>query len=264
MSYRVRTFRVLEADTGEGGLGRAIDVFILGLIVANVVAVILETVAAVRETVGRGFQYFEWFSVVVFTIEYLLRLWSCTASPRFERPVAGRLRFALSPMALVDLAAILPTYVPMLIPVDLRVLRILRLMRLGRMLKLARYSESFSLLGGVLRAKRAELGVTGFAGGVLLLLASSLMYFVENAAQPEAFSSIPAALWWGVSTLTTVGYGDIYPVTSLGKVLGGVIGVLGVGLFALPAGILAGGFAEALQKPRAPVPTCPHCGKLID
>lgn len=264
MSLRDRTRQILEADAGAGGLGRVVDTLILALIAANVVAVVLETVAVVRHAIGPFFVAFEWLSVGAFTVEYTLRLWSCTASPRFERPLTGRLRFALTPMALVDLAAILPTYLPTLVPIDLRILRILRLMRLARVLKVARYSESLALLGNVLRAKRAELLTTAFAGTLLLLLASSLMYFVENEAQPEAFSSIPAALWWGVVTLTTVGYGDIYPVTAVGKVLSGAIGVLGVGLFALPAGVLAGGFAQALQQSQRAGRLCPHCGKRVE
>ncbi len=117
-----------------------------------------------------------------------------------------------------------------------------------RILKIGRYSKAMITIGRVLNSKKEELAITGFVLGILLILASSLMYYVENTAQPDVFTSIPAAMWWGIATLTTVGYGDIYPVTILGKVLGALIAVLGIGLFALPAGILAGGFGEELKS----------------
>jgi voltage-gated potassium channel len=161
-------------------------------------------------------------------------------------------------MALVDLASILPSLLPGGV-LDLRFVRAVRLLRLSRSMKIARYSQSMQTLGRVLRAKRHELAVTAFAGAILLISAASGMYFVEHEAQPNAFSSIPAALWWGVVTLTTVGYGDVYPVTLLGRCLASVIAILGIGLFALPAGILAGGFAEELHR-NDRVATCPNCG----
>ena len=148
-------------------------------------------------------------------------------------------------------------------PYDTRVLRALRLIRLMRVLKLGHYSESIAIVGRVFHNRRGELAVAVFAVLVLLILASSLMYYVENAAQPEAFPSIPAAMWWGVATLTTIGYGDVYPVTGLGRLLGSVIGILGIGLFGLPAGVLASGLAEELAKKRAAVTLCPHCGEPI-
>ncbi|MCZ7662877.1 MAG: potassium channel family protein [Thermoleophilia bacterium] len=148
---------------------------------------------------------------------------------------------------------------------DLRFLRALRLFRLLRVLKLARYSESLALLGRVFRAKKEELVVTLCAVLFLLFLASSFIYYVEHEAQPEAFSSIPAAMWWGVATLTTVGYGDVYPVTVAGKVLGAIVAMLGIGLFALPAGILASGFADEMRRKRTDeTAMCPHCGRQIE
>jgi voltage-gated potassium channel len=136
----------------------------------------------------------------------------------------------------------------MIIHFDLRFVRVLRLLRLSRLIKLGRYSDSLKTLGNVFKGKKEELLITAFALAILLILASSLMYFAENEVQPQAFSSIPAAMWWGIATLTTVGYGDIYPVTTLGKLMGSVIAVLGIGMFALPAGILSSGFAEKIKK----------------
>src|SRR5262249_49718089 len=157
--------------------------------------------------------------------------------------VIGRLRYVLSPMALVDLVAVLPSLIPGG-TLDLRFARSIRLFRLLRSLKLARYSRSLQTLGRVLQSRKEQLGVTRFAGMVLLVCAACSIYFAEHEAQPKSFPHIPAAMWWGVVTLTTVGYGDVYPVTALGKTIASVIAILGIGLFALPAGIVAGGFAE--------------------
>jgi len=136
-------------------------------------------------------------------------------------------------------------------------------MRIFRLFKLGRYSSAMKTMARVLRNKKEELGITIFIVLLLLIIASSLMYFVENPVQPEVFSSIPAAMWWGVETLTTVGYGDVIPQTALGKALGMVIAILGIGMFALPAGILGSGFFEEVQSKRRESEVCPHCGKEI-
>lgn len=250
---------ILEYRTPDSLICRLFNVSIISLIVLNVAAVILETVSDFSSSYSRAFRQFEVFSVAVFTIEYVVRLWSCTADKTYQNPVLGRLRYVFTPMVLVDLLAILPFYIPLLIPIDLRILRALRLLRLFRMFKLGRYSDSLKMISTVFREKKEELFITGFVVTILLVLSSSLMYFVEHDVQPDVFSSIPATMWWGVSTLTTVGYGDVYPVTSLGKLIGALIAFLGVGMFALPAGILASGFAEAIRARRNT--TCPHCGR---
>jgi voltage-gated potassium channel len=253
---------VLRADEDERGLERAVTLGLAALVLLNTIAVVLETVQSLRSRFELAFAAFEGLSLAVFSVEYLLRLWSCTTEPAYRRPFAGRLRWAVTPMALVDLTVVLPMWIPGW-DSDLRMLRILRLLRFLRALKMARYSRSLQTLGRVLAAKRAELAVTAFAGGVLLTLASTGIFLLEHEAQPEQFPHIPAALWWGVVTLTTVGYGDVYPVTPLGKLLASCIAVLGIGLFALPAGILAGGFNEELQRKQAVAGTCPHCGEPL-
>ena len=259
-----RTWELLEREIGESRLDYAVDLSITLLIVFNVLAVMLETVTWIDEPYHPFFVAFELFSVAVFTAEYLLRLWSCTADARYAEPVRGRLRYATRAMPLVDLLAVAPFYLEF-IAVDLRLVRALRLFRLFRIFKLARYADSMRTLGLVLRSRREELLVTLFVVVVLLVFASSAMYYVENEAQPEQFSSIPASMWWGVATLTTVGYGDVYPVTTAGRFLGAGIAILGVGLFALPTGILASAFSEELQKRRRKeAVVCPHCGKEVD
>lgn len=257
------TSRVLAASRDGGCINRLVNLVLIILIVSNVAAVMLETVDSIAVQWGRWFRLFEGISVAVFTAEYVLRIWSATADPRFAGPIAGRLRFALQPLAIIDLLAVLPFYLAA-VPLDLRTLRALRLLRLARTLKIGRYSESLQTLGRVFVAKREELLTTLLAGLVLLVVASTLMYYVERDRQPKVFSSIPAVMWWGVSTLTTVGYGDMYPETPLGKVIGSMVAVLGVGLFALPAGILGSGFVEMLQEKKRRKTKCPHCGTEIE
>lgn len=244
-------------------LTRVFNISLLILIFLNVVAATLETVESLLSNYNFFFRVFEAFSVIIFTIEYLLRLWVCTNDNRFHNPIRGRIRFFLTPLSVIDLMAIFPFYLPMIIPFDLRFMRALRLFRLFRLFKAVRYSKSLRRLGNVLQEKKEELLITVFATLILLVIVSSLMYFVENKVQPEKFSSIPAAMWWGVATLTTVGYGDVYPITPAGKILGAIIAIFGIGLFAVPAGILASGFAVEVKKSHSNGKICPHCGKDI-
>lgn len=255
-----RVYRLLEPGDADG---RCLDIFIICLIVLNVTAVVLETVEWIGTRFAHLFDAFEIFSVAVFTVEYILRVWSCTVDPRFSDPIWGRMRFMVTPFAVVDLLAFLPFYLPFVLP-DTRVLRAVRLFRLIRIMKLARYSESIDLFIDVLKLKKDELLLVLVSILILLLVSSTLMYEVEHDAQPDKFSSIPAAMWWGLVTLATVGYGDIYPITPAGKLIGSVVVMLGIGLFALPAGIIASGFSEVLQMSRGSREIiCPHCGKPI-
>lgn len=232
------------------------------LIVANLVVFVLETVPGLFDAYARELAVFEALSLAVFALEYLGRLWVCVDDERYRSPFFGRLRWVFSPLALLDLLVLVPAALPML-GLDLRLARTFRLFRLMRGLKLVRYSKSVRTLVAVLVSKRAELLVTLSFALTLLLFASSAMYFIERETQPEAFSSIPAAMWWAVTTLTTVGYGDVYPQTVLGRWVAAVIAVVGVGLFALPAGILAAGFTEHIQSARADAGRCPHCGERL-
>lgn len=243
--------------------GRGFSIFVMTLIVCNVVAVILETEEDLSAQYGQLFWYFELSSVFVFTIEYILRLWICTAEEKYKRPILGRIIYVFTPLALIDLLAILPFYLPMIFTIDLRSIRTIRLIRLFRIFKMGRYSLALKTLGNVFRLKKEELLITISAVMILLVLASGLMYFFESAEQPEAFSSITRSMWWGVATLTTVGYGDVYPITPTGKLLGAIIAILGIGMFALPAGILGSGFIEEIQKRSGNKVQCPHCGKKI-
>lgn len=224
------------------------DALILALIVANVLAAIVGTVGEVRAQYATPLRVFEVVSVGVFSAEYLLRLWAAGADPRY-RGLTGRLRYVFSPMAQVDLWAVLPFYLPFL-GVDLRVLRSLRLLRIFRLLKVTRYLPSLRRLQRVFVTKKEELVVSSVVLVLLLVIASSVMYHAEHRAQPDVFTDIPTTMWWAVATLTTVGYGDAYPITAAGKLLGAAIAILGISFFALPTSILADGFREELADRR--------------
>ena len=232
------------------------------LVLLNAAAVVLESVPQLHAQYAFWFSSIEVISVYIFTVEYVLRIWSAVESRRFRHPITGRLRFMVTPFALIDLLAILPFYLT-LGGIDLR---ILRLIRLFRVLKVTRYVKALKLIKQVVRRKRAELLVTVGMLAVMLVLVSSVMYTIESEAQPDKFGSIPDTMWWGVATLTTVGYGDVFPITPVGKVLSGLIAVLGLGLFALPTGILAAGFSEHLNEQHAqaePKHYCSNCGHKL-
>ena len=261
---KARLYAIMEDPNDTSAASRWFNGGMMALISANGAAIVLETVPELYSQYGAFFVRFELFSIAVFTVEYALRLWCVTADARYRRPILGRLRYTVTPMAIIDMIAIAPFFLSLFFPIQLSITRALRFVRLFRLLKLTRYATPLQTLGTVLRERRDQLVICLFIVLVMLLFASSAVYLVENGAQPEIFSSIPAAMWWGVATLTTVGYGDVYPVTTTGRILGGVIAVLGVGMFALPAGILASGFAEELERRRRPdVRICPHCGGEI-
>ncbi len=217
------------------------------LILANVLAVVLETVERFAHAHALFFEWLEWGSVAIFLVEYVARLYACTSSPdaRFHHPVWGRVRFALTPMAIVDLLAIAPLFLLLAFGVNLGSLRILRLLRV---LKLLRYSPATASLGRVMYNERKSLGGAVVIFSVVLLLSSTATYYAERAAQPVAFGSIPAAMWWAMAALTTVGYGDTMPSTPLGRVMGSVITLIGIGVIALPTGIVASAFLEESKR----------------
>jgi voltage-gated potassium channel len=261
VNWRRRTWEIIESARPGDTASHIFDIAILLLIFLNVIAVIIGSVQSVQERWGTFLDIFETISVIVFTLEYIARLWSCTVDSQYREPIRGRVRLAFRAMLIVDLLAILPFYLPFL-GIDLRSLRILRLFRVLRVFKVGRYYSSLNLIKHVLRDKREELVLTSALMALLLVVSSSLLYYCENPTQPEAFSSIPATMWWSVTTLTTVGYGDMYPVTLMGKLSASIVAILGIGMFALPTGIIGAGFVEAIQKKKGQQ-VCPHCGKEI-
>jgi voltage-gated potassium channel len=246
---RQRWFQLLEGGfTGSRG-SRWLATGIVTLIVLNTVGVILGSDPAHFSRYAVAFHAFEAFSILVFSVEYLLRAWVAPEHERYQDLPAwsARLRYLASPLALADLAAVLPAYLGLMLTVDLRYLRLLRLLRL---LKLTHYFKGLGIFINVVQSEARTL-VSGVATvAILVVVAASLMYGVEHAAQPEKFGTIGDALWWAVVTMTTVGYGDVTPITVMGRILAAIIMLLGVGIVALPAGILAAKFAEELRSRR--------------
>lgn len=268
---RRRIYEILTNPRPDDRLGRAVSIALLLLIAANVLASILETDAELANRAPALFEWFERVSVTIFSVEYLLRLWSCTADPRFAGALRGRARMALTPLALVDLVAIAPSYMELLLPgvLDLRFLRVLRLLRLFRLLRYSRIAEAFATMVRVLQSKRVDLVVSLAIVIVAMLLSAGAIYLAERDDPGTQFTSIPRATWWAVETITTIGYGDMIPMTPVGKMIGGIVAFIGICAVALPVGIVSSGFIEELNRKRrqeasTDARTCPHCGGALD
>jgi voltage-gated potassium channel len=278
-SLKLKVWELVEAiphDDEPKRVYDVVDIFLMTLIALNVLAVILETVESIGTEYATYFYWFEVFSVICFTIEYLARVWACTSQKTYSKPFWGRIKFLFTPMAIIDLLSIIPFYLTFL-NVDMRFVRSLRLFRLFRLFKLIRYSNSLTLFKNVISHKREELLISVLIMFVLIIITASFIYFAEHEAQPDKFTDIPTSMWWAIVTLTTVGYGDVFPITPLGKVFAGIIAVLGIGMFALPTGILGASFIEEIDKIKSDKKKhkkekhkekkykfCPHCGESIE
>lgn len=278
-SLRKHVFYALESARTGDRLSKVIDIFLISLISLSIIAVVLESIASVETRFAHGFFWLEVVTVSVFTVEYMLRVWSCIESNRYSdgmgSGIVARLRFIFSPYAVIDLVAILPFYLLMfgtIVNIDMRFLRAIRLLRI---LKLTRYSFGLDILVATCTENMRSLAAAFFILMTSMLLAASGMYFFERQSQPVEFGSIPDAMWWAFSTLTTVGYGDVIPITTAGKIFGSFITVIGVGMVALPTGILASGYAHQIKirsehdQPRTTTAPhhaggyCTHCGAPI-
>lgn len=262
MNKRVkkRVFDVIQ--NSEGTAGKAFDLFIIALIIISVVSIIADTFT-LPKSVKSIFYYTDLISIIIFTIEYVLRIWVSDLIRPEMKPAKARLRYAFSFMALIDLLSILPFYVPLMVHLDLRVLRMLRMIRLLRIFKVSRYTSALATIADVFKRKSSQLISSTFVVSILMVISSVLMYNVEHQAQPEVFKNAFSGLWWAVSTFTTVGYGDIYPVTTSGRVLSAIIALLGIGLVAVPTGIISAGFIETVDETKQnddEKKYCPYCG----
>ncbi len=248
-AWRSTVYELLEGHKDGGECSRLIRNLIIAMIVLNGAAVIMESNSGLHALYHEWFLAFEQFSVTIFTIEYLARVWVSSNKQKLAHLPAwrARLSYVISPMALVDLLAVAPFYLSLLIPIDLRFLRFFRLLRL---LKFSHYFDGLQVFTIVLRREASAIAGALLTMLTLIIISACLMFTVENAASPGHFENITEAIWWAVVTLTTVGYGDITPITFGGKLLGIVIMLLGVGTMALPAGILAARFTEELQSRR--------------
>jgi voltage-gated potassium channel len=261
MTFRRRIFVTLD-PTERGGLAEQIfEFFLVIIIILNILIITVDSVGSIDQKFGTYFHHFETFSLIFFTVEYIARIYSIVEKRKYTHPIKGRIKYALTPIAIIDLLSFLPLYLAFL-PLDLRVLRIFRLMSLFRMFKITRYLHALDIFKRVIMERKEQLVLSFLFILFVLVIISFAMFYAEHDAQPDKFSSIPAAMWWGITTLTTVGYGDIVPITELGKFLAGVFAISGVALLALPAGVLSAGFFELLYNDRQKKAIrCPHCGK---
>jgi voltage-gated potassium channel len=282
---------IFEDEEPRSALTRAFNLALAVLIVANVSCVVLESVASIRLHFGPAFDLFEEAATAFFAVEYVLRVWTSVDlhNQRYRDPLWGRLRYMRSFFALVDLLAVLPALIGFFGAADFRVLRLLRLLR---MLKLVRHSTTFGLLFAVLREEARSVSALLFVLLLTVTISGSLMYMLESEEQPGVFTSIPVAMWWAIETLTTVGYGDIVPITVIGRIIGGIVSIVGIGTLALFSGLITVGFLDQLKAHREHHPKvavavsrttvtvvaqsnadlvadrgghsqCPHCGGLL-
>jgi len=246
-SLRTKTYQLLESETRKNFAAKAINLFLIVLIISNVIAAIFESEADYHDIYIQEFALFEFISLSLFCVEYLLRVWCCIDNPKYQTfsTIKARANYIFTPMAIIDLIAILPFIIALFFSIDLRTLRLLRVLRL---LKLTHYFKGFNIFINVIAKELKSITAAMMVMLFLIIIAASLMHSVEGNIQPEVFGSIIQSFWWAVVTMTTVGYGDVVPITAIGKVISTFIMLIGVGLVALPAGMLAARFGEELRE----------------
>lgn len=262
-----RVYEIISRAEDGDRASKVFDVTIMALIVLSILSIILQSFESLATAWAGGFHALEVVTVAVFSCEYLLRVW--TADLEYTGAKHPRIKYILSFMAIIDLLAILPFYLPFF-AADLRFLRMVRLLRLFRLLrvfKLGRYFDALQTIVKVLRESATQLIISVALCMFVMLFSAIVMYTVENPVQPEQFPNVISSLWWAICTLTTVGYGDVYPVTAVGRFFAAVISLVGIGIIAIPTGIIAAGFTSAIEhKEDSPDPKqyCPYCGHKLD
>ena len=256
-----KVFEVIEIKRGKGHISKQFDYIVVTAIIINIVACILETFN-ISEELNEYLYIIQAITIAFFTIEYLLRVWTA----KYLYPELGetkaRIKYIFSFWGIIDFLSFFPFYLPLFFPNGVMALRLLRIMRILRLFRVSRYNNGLNVIASVLKEKKNQLVSSVFVIFILMLAASMLMYEVEHDAQPETFSNMLSGLWWASSAVLTVGYGDIYPITILGKILGVVISILGVGLVAIPTGIISAGFIEQINRGKK-AKYCPHCGEKL-
>lgn len=247
-AVKKRTFEIISKAEEGDRVSKIFDNTIMILIALSILAIILESFSDLYTHYHKWFEIFDAAAVAVFTVEYILRIW--TADQLYPEAKHPRLKYIFSMMALIDLLAILPFYLPF-ISADLRFLRMMRLFRLFRLLrvfKLGRYFDALQIIFRVIRTSGPQLVMSVVVCFFVMLFSAIVMYTVEHPVQPEQFPNVIASLWWAMCTLTTVGYGDVYPITAVGKIFASIISLVGIGIIAIPTGIIAAGFNHVFGK----------------
>ena len=293
-NLKAKLYSLVDETDKKKPISRIFNTFIMTLILLNVVSMVFETVKSIYEPFEVYFKSFEWFVIIVFSAEYILRIYTADLAYPCDNKLKSMFKYIFSFYGLIDIISILPFYLPFT-GLDFRIVRTIRLMRFLRLFKITRYNDSLNMIKAVIYEKRGELGVTCFVIILVMIVASFLMFYSENDAQPESFPNVLTCIWWSIVTLTTVGYGDVYPITATGRIIGGLISFLGIGLVALPTGLISAGFLEKVDKKQeqkteekkeenqddnkdtkhetpktkddnfiGPVRRCPCCGKELD
>ena len=245
---KCRVFEIISKSENGDKVSSIFDWTIMILIACSILTIVMDSFSGLHSRFQSVFQAFEVITVIVFSIEYLLRIW--TADLLYPEARHPRFKYIFSFMALIDLLAILPFYLPFF-SADLRFLRMMRLFRLFRLLrvlKLGRYFDALQVIVKVIRTSGPQLVMSVVLCFFVMLFSAIIMYEVENPVQPEQFPDVLASLWWAMCTLTTVGYGDVYPVTAVGRFFASVISLVGIGIIAIPTGIIAAGFSQAIKS----------------
>ena len=266
-AIKQRIFDIIsKAEEGDRA-SKVFDTGIIVLIALSIIAIILQSFESLATKYDAVFHWFEVITVAVFSVEYILRIW--TADLLYPNEKHPRHKYIFSFMALIDLLAILPFYLPF-ISADMRFLRMIRLFRLFRLLrvfKLGRYFDALQIIIRVIKESASQLIISVVLCMFVMLFSAIVMYTVENPVQPDQFPNVIASLWWAICTLTTVGYGDVYPVTVVGRFFAAVISLVGIGIIAIPTGIIAAGFSSVIDKrdeAKEVKKYCPYCGHKID
>jgi voltage-gated potassium channel len=259
MAIKKRCRQILDTVNKRDKITKVFNVSLLLLILFNVFFNIISTVDSINDEYEKFFNWFEFISIIIFTIEYILRIWSCTENRKYSKSIKGRLKYILTPLMLVDLIAILPFYIT-LGNFSLTEVRIFRMLRVFKILKVGRYYSASKMFLKVIKKKKEELILTSIIMMFVLVIGSSLLYYLES----ENFSSIPDAMWWTILTLTTVGFNKPIPLTLWGRIITALIAIAGIGLFALPISILGSGFIEEISEKKKGLLICPKCGEEIE
>jgi len=248
-TFRAKIFALLNSTPESNGINRYIDSLVILTVLVSVVCIILETVQDINNSWTREFHILDLMTIFIFSIEYVARVYSCCELEYYRSPIKGRIKYMLSASALVDLLAIFPFYYALFNNKTLD-LRFLRIFRLTRLLKLTRYTCTLNTLIKAVQREQYVLYAAAFMMILMIILTASLGYLFEHEAQPDKFESIPTSMYWAVITLASVGYGDITPITPLGRMMTVVVSFVGIGIFAIPAGLMASSFTDQLRLDR--------------